>query len=141
MKITQRVKSLRLLFILPAFFSCSKEEFGRAVANSGPCSSCTNYSLKSYTIDLKKINNDPAGSKIFIEKFGYPKGDSSTIYRYVMLDKSLTFVDTSFTQMEIKDYTQYFKWKISGPNNDSLSGGKTPTMIIGDSPLIFTIKY
>jgi hypothetical protein len=133
-------KMIFLVTLTYFLIGCNKEKIGNAITNSGPCY-CNGNSLTSFNVSLKRVNTYPAGSKIFVERFGYPKADSSTIYNYAVFDKSMPFNDTTFSRVEIKNYTQYIKWKILAPNNDSLFGGITPKLTTGDSPILFDINY
>lgn len=128
------------LIVTYALLGCNKEKLNAAVANTGPCN-CYGIILTSFNVSLKRVNNYPAGAKIFIERFGYPNADSSTINRFVLFDKSLPINDTTFSQIEMKNYTQYLKWKISSATNDSLSGGMTAKLTTTDNPITFEINY
>lgn len=132
--------SIIVMIVMVALSSCNKEKLASAISNSGPCN-CGGNSLTSFQVSVKKINNYPAGSKIYIERIGYPGSDSSKIYNSVVLEKALPFNDTTLTQVEIKNYTQYIKWKVSAVNNDSLSGGSTTKLTTGDNPILFEVSY
>jgi hypothetical protein len=121
-------------------FGCNKEKLQSAIANSGPS---YNYgsSLVSYHVRLKQVNQYPAGARMVIERLGYHNSDSSRIYSTILFDNSLPASDTSLSQVEVTNYTMYFKWKILSANKDSLSGGTTPRLTTSANPITFEIQY
>jgi hypothetical protein len=140
MKAISALKAICWTITICFLLGCNKEKLNRAIANSGPS---YNYgsSLTSYQVSLKRVNQYPAGSKIIIERFGFPNADSSIIYTNAILDNSLPINDTSFSRVELVNYTLYLKWKILSANKDSLSGGTTPRLTTTATPIIFEIKY
>jgi hypothetical protein len=132
---------LTSITLLNGFVSCNKEKLANAIANSGPCNCSGNFTFSSYTIKLKQVSSNPAGSRIQVTRYSYPQNDSSRISAGVAFAKDLPFIDTTLTSVELSNYTLYFSWKVSGINGDSLSGGKTLPSTTGLTPIQFEINY
>ena len=129
-----------ILVIVISFTSCNKESVGRAISNSGPGNNYGYVGSTWYHVKATRTNNYPSGSTLLIKSHTIPKG-SSIIHQNTAFSKKMPFNDTTIKSMELKDFSITFTWKVTGPNNDSLSGGKTNTQITKDTELSFLIDY
>lgn len=139
MKSFQPNHTICLLIIILFLLSCKKLNWSRTSSQSN--SLYPNLSFTSYQVYLKRTNNYPPGSKILVESFGYYKKDSTTIGRFVVLDRTLPFNDTTISKSELTEVTLYLRWKVLATNNDSLSGGVTTSLTLGNSVNRFDITY
>ncbi|HVG16738.1 MAG TPA: hypothetical protein VM935_17315 [Chitinophagaceae bacterium] len=140
MKPTLMPTAIILLFI--GLISCNKEKLNNTISNTGPCY-C--YSIINLAIKLHRTNIYPAGSKIKVDMYSNTRIDTTRFTGSLLFNAVLPSVDTTLHQLGSTELKTYFAWKVTGPNNDSLSGGKTPVSSLPvtntSSSLTFEINY
>jgi hypothetical protein len=94
-----------------SFNSCTKEQ----LAANG----ITGGGVKN-TINIHRVNAYPAGSRLMIDQ-------SADNVQWTMYDSPLPKGDTTLNYIFLAPYSNvYYKWRVTGPLNDSLSSGTTP---------------
>ena len=138
MKSFQPYHTIYLLVIILFLLGCKK---GKLTDTSSQSNSLyPNLSFTSYQVYLKRTNNYPVGSKILVEGISYTKYNTTNA-SYVVLDRTLPFNDTTISMIELTEVTLYLKWKILATNSDSLSGGVTTKLTLGNGVNRFDITY
>lgn len=124
-----------LLFIYLPLNSCLKKiEFGSSNLFS---SSVGNIPYTPFQVHLQRVNVYPLNSSILLDT--YRSSDSISFLKISSMKLRLPASDSTVKDHSYGGY-QYIQWKVTGPTNDSLSGGKTTTLKMF-SNADFLIKY
>jgi hypothetical protein len=67
--------------------------------------------------------------------------DTATFKGGLIFKEVLPSADTTLHRAGSPNLKTYCAWKVIGPNNDSLSGGKTPVKLLPVTDTSFEINY
>ena len=116
--------------------SCSKGVSGPVNLFGGGVDNIPNV---NYKINFHRVNTYPARCKILVDE--YFSNDSVSFLRLAGgINIDMPASDSTFTSTAFSNNFYYLSWKVIGPNNDSLAGGKTAALKMKEQAT-FGINY
>ncbi len=93
----------------------------------------------NYKINFHRINAYPSSCKILISE--YFSSDSVAFLRLASdINVTMPASDSNYNGSAFANSFYYLKWKVTGPNNDSLAGGRTSALKM-KAQATFEINY
>lgn len=116
--------------------SCSKGVSGPVNLFGGGVADISNV---NYKINFHRVNTYQARCKILVDE--YLSNDSVTFLRLAGgININMPASDSTFISSAFPNNFYYLNWKVVGPNNDSLAGGRTAAIKMKEQAM-FGINY
>lgn len=113
--------------------SCTKRDFSGSLNLFG--GGVGNITFFNYKVNFHRVKVYPGGCKIEVDQ--YSSIDSiSFVKQFTAINIPLPVSDTIYHATAYTNNYYYHQWKITGPNNDSIAGGRSSALKMKDGATI-----